>query len=401
MKRHGWRDAGRRSRVPLALVAAVLAVAVAGAPLPAGGSPPPGASTAAARLPRDASLSSVSCPAGGSCYAVGNRLGSVEVGGAPLVVAIGRRSVTAVRVPVPPGALVAQLWAVSCATRSSCVAVGQTTDVDGGEERAFAEVLRAGRWTISPTAHLAFGATLQGISCLSATDCVAVGDQNYGSSALAERYDGRSWRVVPTSSPGSGLNELISVSCRARTSCVAAGASGSVVLSTLAERLDGRRFVATRTLDPSNGGNGFEGVWCTARRACVAVGTAPSDGGQGDTLVEAYDGVGWRLEASPSPIVGHPLDRVDVLEGVDCTAASFCLAVGVSGYGGAIADTFGGRTWRAADPTHQPAQAYLIGDSCTGRRSCVAVGFTSPGGGGKQRPVVYRLSGRRWSLLSP
>ena len=75
--------------------------------------------------------------------------------------------------------------------------------------------------------------SLTGVSCVSVLSCVAVGTEVSGSEGdqtLVETWgNGSTWSVTPSPNPGSGNDSLNGFSCSSATSCVAVGASGTMV----------------------------------------------------------------------------------------------------------------------------------------------------------------------------
>ena len=71
------------------------------------------------------------------------------------------------------------------------------------------------------------------VSCVSATECVAVGRTYTGSAmeTLAMVWDGTEWSIVPSPNAGTSIDLLESVSCVSATECVAVGgtSTGSAV----------------------------------------------------------------------------------------------------------------------------------------------------------------------------
>src|SRR5215470_10346493 len=102
---------------------------------------------------------------------------------------------------------------------------------------------------------------------------MAVGDRINGSDVqvtLAERWDGRRWRVLATPSPGTHLNVLTGVSCPAVANCTAVGyydAAGSP--QAFAEQWNGASW--TTLVIPHNGA--LKAVSCPAVNSCMAVGS--------------------------------------------------------------------------------------------------------------------------------
>ena len=79
---------------------------------------------------------------------------------------------------------------------------------------------------------------LLGVSCVSATDCLAVGDQTNLSSGrsltLVQSWNGSTWSTVPSPN-ANGDNFLSGVSCTSAGFCAAVGKYGPVASHTLAE----------------------------------------------------------------------------------------------------------------------------------------------------------------------
>jgi len=92
---------------------------------------------------------------------------------------------------------------VSCVSPSDCFAVG--TDQKAHVSPAFIEHLRGSTWKIvrSQNPSRAALAVLFGVACASARACWAVGGQARAQFAapgktLAERWNGTRWSIVPT-----------------------------------------------------------------------------------------------------------------------------------------------------------------------------------------------------------
>ena len=115
----------------------------------------------------------------------------------------------------------------------------------------------AAGWAIQPV-PLPSGGTfgmLLGVSCLPAGDCAAVGMSTSAPSSvsqpLAERWDGSSWSVTPVPLPsGSSGGELNGASCVSAANCVAVGYYGPGVGMPLAERWDGSAWSPQRLPRP-------------------------------------------------------------------------------------------------------------------------------------------------------
>lgn len=93
---------------------------------------------------------------------------------------------------------------------------------------------------------------LYSVSCMSATECVAVGYTNAGSAyeTLVMVWDGSVWSIVSSPNAGTSKDELISVSCVSATECVAVGRTftGNNAYETLVMSLTGPEPTPTTTI---------------------------------------------------------------------------------------------------------------------------------------------------------
>jgi hypothetical protein len=274
-----------------------------------------------------------------------------------------------------PSAATAQLFSVSCVTRVACVAVGSHVE-RSGRGVALAERWDGRRWRVQRTPNPAPArvSILNGVSCVSARACLAVGEFFGGSGVhrpLVERWNGRNWRIV--AAPRASRSEstsLFAVSCRVGGRCLAVGRSGSAAF---AARWTGSRWISTNV--PAPRGTQFSnlaGVSCVAPTSCVAVGDYVDSSGADLPLVLRWNSQRWRTQAT-SPLDGA---QFAFLSGVSCVQASACVAVGGSDVGTLVL-RWDGETWtRVASPSPAGAQfSGLFAIACaTTQRACSAVG---------------------------
>jgi hypothetical protein len=187
-------------------------------------------------------------------------------------------------------------------------------------------------WTTQSTPNPT-GATfgnLRGVSCASPTSCTAVGyyiDSAGTYVTLAERLNGTVWTVQSTPNPtGAKYSALNGVSCAVATACMAVGTyvDSAGIEKTLAERLTGSTWAIQPAPNPTGAmSSGLTGVSCTAASACTAVGTYVNSAGVEKTLAERLTATTWTIEPTPTPSG----TRIQ-LSGVSCTSATVCTAVG-------------------------------------------------------------------------
>jgi hypothetical protein len=123
---------------------------------------------------------------------------------------------------------------VSCVSAKHCVAVGTLAGAATLANDGFAEVWNGSAWsaTVMTGPKAPPNAILTGVSCASATSCLAVGvtssnGSQQNSHAIAVSYDGHSWTTVSVpAEPGFGPTDFNGVSCHSATDCLAVGEMG-------------------------------------------------------------------------------------------------------------------------------------------------------------------------------
>jgi hypothetical protein len=390
-----------RAFAPFAVAAVTVAAGPAGA-APAGHQPPPhhaGAGASAWALqptpnPRikEGTLAAVSCASPSACTAVGSYR-SVP-GLSTLAERWNGTAWSIERTPNPRGASTSVLFAVSCPSATACVAVGNHKNGSGGHVM-LAEAWDGTSWSIMPTPGPAKArrSFLFAVSCTSATDCVAVGSYQTAAGkhvTLAERWDGTSWSVQPTPNApaAAGRSSLSGVSCVSASFCMAVGFSGDPNGATarpLAEAWDGARWSLKPPVPAPGSSSGLTGVSCPAAGACEAVGFRSTG-----TLAEAWNGTSWSIQRSPGPNGATPQ-----FTGVSCVSASACEAVGSPG---AFAERWNGTVWSLQpSPPGINVDSRFSGVSCASPKACAAAGTFSVGAGGEV-PLAEVWDGTMWSI---
>lgn len=332
----------------------------------------------------DGQLVAVACHRGMVCIAVGAYQSSHAAQYVPLVEHLGK-DVVRQRVPVPRDSIGSQLGGISCPTRTTCVAVGFTTDPNG-HEVPLVERWNGGSWsaeTIRPFPGPG-GTQLVSVSCPTADQCTAVGNTN--GQPLVERWDGDSWsgQDLPLP-PGASDPSLNRVSCSSAISCMAVGSSvdANHHRQPLAESWDGSAWSATpEPYFRSRPSEVLLDVACVSSQWCITVA-----GG----IVQRWDGSTWSTQPGPHSHI-H-------LRGVSCVSQSSCMAVGdyISDAvdRGTYAEVWKGHRWSTRRPVSPSSLESLTGVSCSAASRCAAVGS-----GETHRDVFAGLSehwnGRGW-----
>jgi hypothetical protein len=250
-------------------------------------------------------ISGVSCPSVSLCFASGTYQDSTvnhkEHG---LLLEWSNGSWTATEAPLPSDVGsndFVELTGVSCPSVSLCFATG-TYDA----ERGVLLTWSGGSWTAATApmpsdAHTSaeIASDLLGISCPSASKCVAVGyyvNTTGVQDGLLLTWSGGSWTAAGAPPAGSGgtVAVLAAVSCASPTQCTALGrASSDVALETLS----GGSWTATTLSLPSDfntgwGNLGYDlgGISCGTASQCVAVGDYTDTSDNVDELLTAGPG---------------------------------------------------------------------------------------------------------------
>jgi hypothetical protein len=370
-------------------------------------------------------LTGVSCLSPSRCIAVGF-YGDVP-GNGTLAETWDGRSWSIQATPGPAGARAAVLEGVSCPAPGTCVAVGSYQNA-AGKNVTLAEAWDGTSWSIQATPNPAGErrGSLQAVSCGSATACTATGSYQAAGgryATLAEAWDGTSWSIQPTPSPSATRNTLSAVSCTSPTACIAVGAAQKAPDERvpLAEAWNGTTWSVQHMPSPPTGGT-LSAVSCTTATACTAAGTvaegwngtswhieqtfpgAPLSGiscpSAGFCLaagpeVEAWDGGSWSSVPGPAGAAASPL-------GVSCASASACTVVGYQAPVQpmvTLAEAWNGSKL-SLQPTPNPAAVAasgLTGVSCPSAHACAAVGSFSDDSGALV-PLAEAWAGAEWSI---
>jgi hypothetical protein len=265
-------------------------------------------------------LTGVTCTSTSNCWAVGN----IEYS-QPLIEHWDGSSWTIVTSPDN-----GRLNEVTCASASDCWAVGSYYNATFGNLQPFIEHWNGISWSLvnAPSASFNYS-ELFGVTCASTSSCWAVGyylDSNYVSHTLVEHWNGAQWSVVQSENAGTSQNNALQdVTCSA-TDCWAVGQYyNGTVQQTLIERPRGPRWtiVASPNADATQD-NFLSGVTCFSGSLCFAVGHYRNNNPANQTLIEQWNGKSWTIVNSPNTSA----DKSNSLNRVTCTSDSTCWAVG-------------------------------------------------------------------------
>lgn len=294
-------------------------------------------------------LAGVSCPSESFCVAAGATQGpeaQTNSTAAPLVATWDGSQWSTQLPPAPSGSERGELDGVSCTSPTFCVAVGAVQS--RGREHALIETWSGAAWHAreAPAVRGTTSSGLSGVSCLSASDCVAVGDYFVGGRAseglgyaLILHWNGSSWalrRIGEYSGDRYGWQVgLQGVSCATAGSCLAVGTAnpqGNGDSAQIAVAISPRTLSFTRaglpalpTLPPYSPEGFFNAVSCESARDCAAVGALYFDRGHshGEAFAATRNGHRWTRQS----IAGAD---AATLTGVSCSSSG-CVSVGYRG----------------------------------------------------------------------
>lgn len=301
-----------------------------------------------------AAMAGVSCPSSGNCVAVGGYEDSNGFGQAMVASQTDGTWGQASEVSLPPDANTttygAGLYAVSCTSPGSCIAVGDyqnssnefepmvVTETDGIWGQATGLTLPAD----AATAQQAAG--LRGVSCASAGNCTAVGDYTDSSSEVepmvVAESDGSWGNAAPIAPPLNGeTGALYAVDCTGAEDCAAAGydgppnhASGLMVATeTVGVWGQASQLALPSNLNAASQVGDYGGISCTSAGNCVMVGQYEDSSGRQEPLVATESGGIWGPASEmtlPSNATTSSSQFAGMF-GVSCTSAGQCTAGGL------------------------------------------------------------------------
>jgi hypothetical protein len=257
---------------------------------------------------------------------------------------------------------------VSCPTAGSqCVAVGQSlAGFADDNQQALAESWNGASFSLLSAPPDA--SNLLGVSCASASACVAVGVDTVppGGPAI-DSWNGSGWT---SQAPADGAFELTAVSCATATDCMALGineANGAI-----SEYFNGTSWA----LEPLPAKTNPIAVDCPTIARCIAVGTG---------MIDYWNGTSWS---------GQPgVSSKEQLDSVSCLTASSCMAVGDQA-ARALAEYWDGSHWAAQHPPvpKGSTRSSLTSVACS-PTGCMAVGrYTAKRLGGAWQTLADRFS---------
>jgi hypothetical protein len=322
-----------------------------------------------------------SCANATQCWAVGVSIEDINTNSnyAPIVETWNGTAWMLAATPPVPTDHGGGFFDISCLSGSDCWAVGAALGVNGhgNPTGSLIENWNGSSWSIvpnpNPTGPGVAGAILQSVNCTSSSNCVAVGystdDNGENLNDVIEQWDGSTWNIVPGAATGQTYDQLSTVRCLAADDCWAVGNAG-----------------------PAQQNPHFLPIYPGAI------------GDQG--LIEHWDGTSWTI----TPSAAYPSPEGGYLYGLACADATDCWASGATtdssgNASGIVMQHWDGSTWTdvSASVPDSSTPGILSSISCLGSVQCWAVGsLGSFGGGGgsgfRPTPIIENWNGSSWSI---
>jgi hypothetical protein len=293
----------------------------------------------------------------------------------------------------------ATLNGVACTSAIRCLAAGFFFARAEGSTFGLSETWNGHRWgtlTVSGlTTKSAVTAALE-VSCGAPTNCMIVG-YHYKNPSLPVQFAdilSATWTPVKWNNPaGARWSVLDDVKCVDTAFCMAIGifSKTSGGGRALAELWNGHSWRQLRVPNPANlHGTDLSALWCESTTDCQAVGAGQNSAHHLANFAEHWNGSRWTLGRIP-----NVRGRANALNDVACFASGDCVAVGFTRASGTlrplVVRLHGGRWHIVTTPGRRDAA--LLGISCPTVTLCVAVGFQG------KSPLTEKWNGSRWTVL--
>lgn len=255
------------------------------------------------------SLNDVACPTASFCLAIGDAGTSAQRYHDTAYTWKNSTTWRQITVPHPRGASSSELGGLACSDAAHCMAVGNYTN-SAGRFLPFAVRWDSGRWRLlaTPAVRNQHQTIFEGISCPTASKCVAVGntvDNTAGKfyHAFAEVWSGGKWHV---STLRQAPSVFIGASCPAADRCFASGYTFPSIRGyahQLIETWNGSNWTTQSPAQTARLAGSLPHVSCVSSVACEAAGYAfyPSTPNNAEAITEVWNGHRWLGQVTPNP----------------------------------------------------------------------------------------------------
>jgi hypothetical protein len=307
-------------------------------------------------------------------------------------------------VPSPSiGILDNNLTAVSGGSANDVWAVGSYVPSSSGVLAAMAEHFDGTSWTELPLPNVGPNEnSLLGVSAIPSGRAWAVGyfvNAEFNQQTLVEHFDGTSWAVIPSPSPGARQNILYGVAAIADGDVWAVGAveDATGLWHTLTEHWDGKTWSVVPSIDSGANGNQFYAVNAVSSSSVYAAGQQSAAAFPSQTLIEHWNGKSWSVVSAPTDSGGS-----DVPLGITGTDALLSVVgdreTSVAPYTTLVVAGAPKSLANIATPNSGAGENDLFAATTAADGSTWAVGwFIDPSSGNHQTLIEHGVSAQ-WSI---
>jgi hypothetical protein len=236
-------------------------------------------------------------------------------------------------VPTPnPSTSSSALRGVSAVSSNNAWAAGYTYDSSSSSYKTLIEQWNGTQWHVVPSPNPSTtNNNFNAVVAISANNAWAVGYYNSatGGQTLIEHWNGTKWSVVASPNLSTSSNSLMAIAALSDKDVWAVGtyANSAGSFQTLTEHWNGTTWSVVPSPSPGALNNGLSGVTVVSATDAWAVGSyfinPDPDTLHTKTLIEHWNGTKWSVVASPNPTL-----RTNVLHAVGAVSANDVWAVG-------------------------------------------------------------------------
>jgi uncharacterized repeat protein (TIGR02543 family) len=289
------------------------------------------------------------------------------------------------------------LYAISCTSATSCTAVG-----NDGHNQPLAFTGDPSSWTVSNATEIALGSSFgsqgypQAISCTSTTTCTAAGydghNQPFALTGNPSTWTASNATEIALGSSFGSQGSLYAISCTSATACTAAGQDGNnepLVLTGNPSTWNASNATEIALGSGFSGAGDLQGISCTSATKCTAVG---SDGNS-RSLILTGDPSSWTAINAYEVTLGSSFGSPVELYAISCTSATSCTAVAGDGHHQPFTLIGDPSSWTVSNASETTLgsgfgnSGYLLAVSCTSATTC-----TAAGGDGHSEPIILTSS---------
>ena len=298
--------------------------------------------------------------------------------------------------PNPTGILHV-LNGVAAVTPNNVWAVGDYYSTSQSAYVSLIEHWTGANWQVVPSPSENYITNLNGITAISANDIWAVGSTEPANSAtgftLIEHWDGTSWSIVPSPSPGQELNRLWAVSAGPSNDVWAVGdysTKNGRAFRTLIEHWDGTSWSVVPSPSPANFDTLYSVSVVKHTDQVWAVGDFVDSSDTNEVLIEHWKGSHWARVSAPNNGAGE-------LFGVKAISPTNVWAVGgISGQ--TLTEQWNGTSWSVVPSPSIGSTDLLLGVVSVSANDVWAVGVASDGS--SSETLTEQWNGTSWSIVT-